>query len=140
MSQEGAGAGAGAGAAAAAGDRRVEPQTLAITPLISAQRKEARHASNNSGNGFVLPPPVPLSPYPMNSPNRLRLNPNNEHKPDNYNDLELDFSPLLFSSLEKYLPPTLLGSSRDTKVQYVRELLLRYTPDGERNRVSNWLS
>lgn len=68
--------------------------------------------------------------------NRLRLNPNANHKPDNYEDLNLDFSPYLFSSLERYLPPNLLLMSRDVKVTYMRDILLRYSPESERIRVS----
>ncbi|CAK9174768.1 unnamed protein product [Ilex paraguariensis] len=48
-------------------------------------------AGNGNGNGVVLPSYVT---------HRLRLNPNTDHKPDSYEDLQLDFSPLLFSSLE----------------------------------------
>ncbi|CAA2949650.1 uncharacterized PKHD-type hydroxylase At1g22950-like [Olea europaea var. sylvestris] len=67
--------------------------------------------------------------------NRLRLNPNANHKPDNYEDLNLDFSPYLFSSLERYLPPNLLLMSRDVKVTYMRDILLRYSPESERIRL-----
>ncbi|XP_055809620.1 2-oxoglutarate and iron-dependent oxygenase domain-containing protein CP2-like [Solanum dulcamara] len=80
----------------------------------------------NGSNGVV---------YPSFASHRLRLNPSVDHKPDNYDDLQLDFSPLLFRSLERYLPPALLSSSRDQKVQYMREILLRYFPEGERTRV-----
>lgn len=67
---------------------------------------------------------------------RLRLNPSKEHKPESYDDLQLDFSPSIFSSLEKYLPPTMLSVPRDDKVKFMREILLKYLPHGERNRVS----
>lgn len=67
---------------------------------------------------------------------RLRLNPKTDHKPDNYEDLKLDFSHFLFSSLERYLPPSLLNESREKKVQYMQEIFVRYSPQGERNRVS----
>ncbi|GLU04685.1 hypothetical protein SLE2022_218210 [Rubroshorea leprosula] len=66
---------------------------------------------------------------------RLRLNPNTEHKPESYEDMQLDFSPLFFSSLESYLPPSMLALSRDAKLQYMCDILLRYSPEGERNRV-----
>lgn len=65
---------------------------------------------------------------------RLRLNPSKEHKPESYDDLQLDFSPSIFSSLEKYLPPTMLSVPRDDKVKFMREILLKYLPHGERNR------
>lgn len=132
MSQDGPSTAGGGGGGA--GDRRSEPQTQATTTSIVLGGKETRNVSNN-GNGVVLPPPPLPVPYPMSSPNRLRLNPNNEHKADNYDDLQLDFSPLIFSNLEKYLPPSIINSSRETKVHYIRELLLRYCPDGERNRM-----
>ncbi|XAR72300.1 Procollagen-lysine 5-dioxygenase [Bertholletia excelsa] len=86
-------------------------------------------AGNRNGNGVIS------QTVPMYSTHRLRLNPNTDHKPDNYEDLELEFSPLLFSSLEMYLPPSLLNVPRETKVHYMREILLRYSPEGERNRV-----
>ncbi|KAG9155060.1 hypothetical protein Leryth_011046 [Lithospermum erythrorhizon] len=66
---------------------------------------------------------------------RLRLNPNAEHKPDNYEDLQLEFSPLLFSALERYLPPSLLGVKRDTKLNYMTDILLRYSSGSERLRL-----
>jgi hypothetical protein len=67
---------------------------------------------------------------------RLRLNPNKDHKPETYEDLQLDFSPSIFSSLEPYLPPIMLGVPRDDKVKFMREILHKYLPIGERNRVS----
>lgn len=66
---------------------------------------------------------------------RLRLKPNSDHKPDNYDDLAHDFSPLLFSSLEMYLPPNILPQTRDVKVNYMREILHRYYPENDRARV-----
>ena len=66
---------------------------------------------------------------------RLRLNPNKDHKPESYADLQLDFSPSIFSSLEPYLPPIMLGVPRDDKVKFMREILHKYLPIGERNRV-----
>ncbi|CAN1256263.1 2-oxoglutarate and iron-dependent oxygenase domain-containing protein CP2 [Linum perenne] len=70
--------------------------------------------------------------------NRLRLSPNSDHKPDVYDDLQLEYSPLLFSSLERYLPPAMLNLSRDTKVQFMKEILVRYFPEAERTRVSSY--
>lgn len=69
------------------------------------------------------------------SSQRLRLNPNKDHKPDSYEDLQVDFSPSIFSSLERYLPPSMLGVPRDDKVKFMREILVKYLPHGERNRV-----
>ncbi|XP_020216648.1 uncharacterized PKHD-type hydroxylase At1g22950 isoform X2 [Cajanus cajan] len=65
---------------------------------------------------------------------RLRLNPNKEHKPEGYEDMELDFSPNIFSSLERYLPPSMLNVARVDKAKFMRDILLKYLPLGERNR------
>ncbi|XP_047330848.1 2-oxoglutarate and iron-dependent oxygenase domain-containing protein CP2-like [Impatiens glandulifera] len=86
-------------------------------------------ADNGNGNPISSAGLPPLSSY------RLRLNPNTDHKPDNYEDLELEFSPLIFSSLERYLHPNLLNVPREVKVQYITEILHRYSPEGERSRV-----
>uniref|UniRef100_A0A2P2JVM5 Putative PKHD-type hydroxylase At1g22950 isoform X2 n=1 Tax=Rhizophora mucronata TaxID=61149 RepID=A0A2P2JVM5_RHIMU len=66
---------------------------------------------------------------------RLRLSPNKDHKPESYEDLQLDFSPSVFSSLERYLPPSMLCASRGDKVRFMREILLKYLPHGDRTRV-----
>ncbi|CAN8269121.1 unnamed protein product [Cochlearia groenlandica] len=65
---------------------------------------------------------------------RLRLNPNNEHRPDSYDDLKLDFPNPIYSSLEKYLPRNLLASTREDKVKFMTEIMLRHLPHGERSR------
>ncbi|OWM68035.1 hypothetical protein CDL15_Pgr017603 [Punica granatum] len=74
---------------------------------------------------------------PPKAAHRLRLSPTADHMPDSYEDLQyqLDFSPMLFSSLERYLPPPMMTLSRDAKVNYMRDILLRYSPEGERTRV-----
>lgn len=82
------------------------------------------------GNG-----PVSTVANSMASRHRLRLNPNKEHKPEGYEDLELDFNPSIFSSLERHLPPNMLVVPRDDKAKFMREILLKYLPIGERNRV-----
>lgn len=46
----------------------------------------------------------------------------------------MEFTPLLFSSLERYLPPNLLKVSRDDKYKYMRDILRRYSTDAERTR------
>ncbi|KAK1423103.1 hypothetical protein QVD17_18398 [Tagetes erecta] len=76
-----------------------------------------------------------IGPIPMNSSFRLRLNPRHDHQPDGYEDLQSEFTPLLFSSLERYLPPNLLNVGRENKHRYMREVLRRYSTEGERNRV-----
>ncbi|CBI26951.3 hypothetical protein AAG906_031821 [Vitis piasezkii] len=91
----------------------------------SVERRTEPENRNGDGNGVVAP----------SSTHRLRLNPNTDHEPDNYEDLQLEFSPLLFSSLEQYLPPFMLNARRDVKVQYMRDILLRYSNEAERNRV-----
>ncbi|XP_076908798.1 2-oxoglutarate and iron-dependent oxygenase domain-containing protein CP2-like isoform X2 [Bidens hawaiensis] len=84
-----------------------------------------------NGNGIG----IGIGSLPMNSSFRLRLNPRPDHQPDTYDDVQSEFSPLLFSSLERYLPPNLLSVNRETKYRYMREVLCRYSTDGDRNRV-----
>ncbi|KFK44383.1 hypothetical protein AALP_AA1G250200 [Arabis alpina] len=76
-------------------------------------------------------------PPPSNDDVGLKLQriPNEEHEPDNYEDLHLDFSPVLFSSLERYLPDPLLNSTRIDKARFMRDLLARYSPDSDRIRI-----
>ncbi|KAI4369023.1 hypothetical protein MLD38_017516 [Melastoma candidum] len=83
------------------------------------------------GNGTVV------IPSPSKASHRLRLNPSSDHDPESYDDLQnqVEFSPMLLSSLEKYLPPQLLSLPRDSKANYMRDILLRYSPEGERTRV-----
>ncbi|XP_030476410.1 2-oxoglutarate and iron-dependent oxygenase domain-containing protein CP2-like isoform X2 [Syzygium oleosum] len=101
------------------------------------QFQPASPASNGNGNGNGNGVLLGASPASARAAHRLRLNPTADHEPDSYEDLQsqLDFSPMLFSSLERYLPPTLLSLSRDAKVDYMRDILLRYSPEGERTRV-----
>ena len=98
----------------------------------AVERRKETQAGTGNGNGNC----VFTAALPSYVTHLLRLNPNTDHKPDSYEDLQLEFSPLLFSSLERYLPPTLLNVARESKVQYMREILLRYSPEGERTRVS----
>ncbi|KAK9724436.1 hypothetical protein RND81_05G071600 [Saponaria officinalis] len=86
----------------------------------------ANSAAN--GNGVVV----------SMAAHRLSLSPNTEHKPDCYDDLTLGFSPLLFSCLERYLPQSILSSSRESKAQFMREILLKYAPEGERIRAQKF--
>lgn len=74
-------------------------------------------------------------PAPVIVPSqRLRLHANKDHMPESYEDLQLDFCPSIFSSLEKYLPPNMLHDSREEKVKFMRDILLKYLPHGERTR------
>ncbi|XP_061957128.1 2-oxoglutarate and iron-dependent oxygenase domain-containing protein CP2-like isoform X2 [Populus nigra] len=84
------------------------------------------------GNGVVL---QDKKTAPVMVPSqRLRLHPNKDHTPESYEDLQLDFSPSVFRSLEKYLPPNMLSDSREEKVKFMRDILLKYLPHGERTR------
>lgn len=78
--------------------------------------------------------PANAAVVPAEAP-RVRLNPSMEHKPDNYDDLPLEFCPVLFSCLERYLLPSMLTAPRDTKVDHMREILLSYSPEAERIKV-----
>ncbi|PPD73458.1 hypothetical protein GOBAR_DD29616 [Gossypium barbadense] len=99
---------------------------------LEVTRKENQQPTpptgGHNGNGMALL-------QSMATTHRLRLNPNTEHKPESYEGLHLEFSPLLFSSLERYLPPLMLSHSRDSKLHYMRDIILRYSPEGERTRV-----
>ncbi|XP_047944406.1 2-oxoglutarate and iron-dependent oxygenase domain-containing protein CP2-like [Salvia hispanica] len=88
-------------------------------------------------NGGALVPGLKngAAPPPTYSTHKLRLNPNSDHRPDNYEELDLEFNPLIFSSLERYLPPNLLPQVRDVKLNYMREILLGYYPENERIRL-----
>lgn len=66
---------------------------------------------------------------------RLCISPKRDHKSENYEDLQMEFNPHVFSSLEQYLPPHVLNLSREVKVRYMRNILLRYFPENDRNRV-----
>ncbi|KHN35407.1 Putative PKHD-type hydroxylase [Glycine soja] len=67
--------------------------------------------------------------------NRLYINPQKDHKSKSYEDLQLEFNPLVFSSLEQYLPHHMLSLSREVKVHYMWSILLHYLPETERIRV-----
>ncbi|CAK8573980.1 unnamed protein product [Lathyrus sativus] len=70
-----------------------------------------------------------------NSITRLIGNPKIDHMPDNYEDLPLDFNPLVLTSLERHLPSHILNLSRDLKAHYMSNILLRYLPHSERIRM-----
>ncbi|KAL4300211.1 hypothetical protein AHAS_Ahas17G0178200 [Arachis hypogaea] len=53
---------------------------------------------------------------------RLRLNPNKEHKADEYEDLQLMYCPTVFTALERYLPPNMLNARR-TQVNFQLRLV-----------------
>ncbi|KAL9681666.1 hypothetical protein QQ045_013453 [Rhodiola kirilowii] len=70
------------------------------------------------------------------SPHRLLLSPNENHRPQSYEGLAQDFSPVLFSKMEKHLPPNMLVASRDTKFSYMNDIVNRYLPSRELKRIS----
>lgn len=69
---------------------------------------------------------------------RLRMNPNNELRPDNYEDLKLDFPNPVYKNLEKYLPPDLLVSDREEKVRFMTDIMHSHCPSAERSRVKKF--
>ncbi len=100
------------------------------------ERRDGPSPVSGGGNGVVASDSSRLAMVQVVAPSqRLRLNPNKDHKPDSYDDLQLDFSSSIFSSLERYLPPSMLSLPRDDKVKFMRDILLKYLPHGERNRV-----
>ncbi|KAK8949437.1 hypothetical protein KSP39_PZI005494 [Platanthera zijinensis] len=107
----------------------------------AAERRDETPAGNGSGNGMgaaVAPvaAPVPLSAVRASyGDRRLRLNPNKAHKPDMYDDVQSEFDPSIFCSLERHLPPSMLEAPRDAKFAFMREILSRYLPEGDRARV-----
>ncbi|XP_073108683.1 2-oxoglutarate and iron-dependent oxygenase domain-containing protein CP2 isoform X2 [Elaeis guineensis] len=101
----------------------------------AVERREDPPAGNGNGNGAVAVVVAPPTGRPTYGDRRLRLNPNTEHKPERYDDLETEFDPSIFSSLERHLPPTMLEVPRDAKIQFMKEILARYLPEGERTRV-----
>ncbi|KAI3837335.1 hypothetical protein MKW92_049049 [Papaver armeniacum] len=110
--------------------RRSEPSTMQINGSNG-------NANENGGtSSMILYSPTSPSPQSQSqSHQRLRLNPNTDHNPENYEDLKLEFNPCIFSSLERYLPPSMLTVTRQLKVQYMNDILARYLPQGERIRV-----
>ncbi|XP_074579376.1 2-oxoglutarate and iron-dependent oxygenase domain-containing protein CP2-like [Curcuma longa] len=99
----------------------------------AVDRRDGSPSSNGNGNGPAKVQPAPSRP--TYGDRRLRLNPNTEHKPEPYDDVQSEFDPAIFSSLERHLPPSMLEVPRDGKVQFMKEILARYLPEGERIRV-----
>ncbi|XP_024993716.1 uncharacterized PKHD-type hydroxylase At1g22950-like isoform X2 [Cynara cardunculus var. scolymus] len=102
------------------GADRLDASSSTAQPVMPAP------AGNGNANG--------IGSVPMNSNYRLRLIPHQDHKPDNYDDLQSEFTPFLFSSLERYLPPHLLNVSREAKYRYMQGILRRYSTEGDRTR------
>lgn len=112
------------------------------TVMSSDRRESQQETTTVDGNGAIGGNSHPVAHTTMKatattvSCQRLRLNPNNEHRPDSYEDLQLDFPNSIYSSLEKYLPPNMLVSRREEKVKFMTDIMLRHLPHGERSRVS----
>ncbi|CAO2203585.1 unnamed protein product [Urochloa humidicola] len=105
-----------------------------------AERRDEVQVAMGNGNG-VAPlqasrpagrPSAAMAPY---ADRRLRLNPNAEHKPQDYIDVRGEYAPAVYSALERHLPPSLLDVDRDVMLHFMREILARYWPQGERNKV-----
>ncbi|KAL6884520.1 hypothetical protein ACP4OV_010456 [Aristida adscensionis] len=103
------------------------------------RRDEVQHAAMANGNGVAPPPSRPAGrPLPaaaVYAERRLRLNPNTEHRPQDYSDVQGEYAPAVYSALERHLPPSLLEADRDVKLHLMRDILARYWPHGERNKV-----
>ncbi|XP_057528142.1 2-oxoglutarate and iron-dependent oxygenase domain-containing protein CP2-like isoform X2 [Amaranthus tricolor] len=106
---------------------------MSIDGTFDQRREQAPVISARNGNENGV-----IASKTMASTIRLSTQPNAEHKPESYEDLSSEFSPLLFSCLERYLPPSVLTSSRDSKVQVMRNILLKYSPEGERIRTQKY--
>ncbi|XP_057420120.1 2-oxoglutarate and iron-dependent oxygenase domain-containing protein CP2-like [Lotus japonicus] len=68
-------------------------------------------------------PPVPVPPKPMP---RLMPDPNKDHQPESYEDLQLGYHSSLFSALERHLRPEMLTATRDVKANFMRDILKDY--------------
>lgn len=67
---------------------------------------------------------------------RLCKTPDADHHPENYDDLEnLEYPSAMYSAMERYLPPELLGAPRSRKLAVLEEILAKYRPNGERYRL-----
>ncbi|KQK04481.1 uncharacterized PKHD-type hydroxylase At1g22950 isoform X2 [Brachypodium distachyon] len=102
------------------------------------RRDEGQQAAMANGNGMApLPPRMSGMPSgaALHSDQRLRLHPNTEHEPQDYTDVRGEYAPAVYSALELHLPPSLLEADRDDKLQFMQNILSRYWPRGERNKV-----
>lgn len=100
---------------------------------MSSDQREAQQDTTVDGGGTTTMRATAATT--TFSSQRLRINPNNEHRPESYEDLKLDFPSAVYSSLEKYLPQQILVSSREEKVKFMTDIMLRHLPHGERSRV-----
>ncbi|KAF5181018.1 2-oxoglutarate and iron-dependent oxygenase domain-containing protein [Thalictrum thalictroides] len=93
------------------------------------RRDESQTAGNGNGNGVVT-----VCNRSIYSSQRLRLNRNEAHQSENYDDLDLDFNSSLYGKLEQYLPPNMLTVARDVKLEFMKEILDRYLTEHDRIR------
>ncbi|PIA33455.1 hypothetical protein AQUCO_04100111v1 [Aquilegia coerulea] len=91
------------------------------------RRDESQSTGNGNGNGVVT-----ATNRTTYLSQRLRLNRNEAHQPENYDDLELEFNPALYGKMEQYLPPNLLTATRFHKLEYMKVVLDRYLTDHDR--------
>ncbi|PIA33454.1 hypothetical protein AQUCO_04100111v1 [Aquilegia coerulea] len=94
------------------------------------RRDESQSTGNGNGNGVVT-----ATNRTTYLSQRLRLNRNEAHQPENYDDLELEFNPALYGKMEQYLPPNLLTATRFHKLEYMKVVLDRYLTDHDRVRI-----
>ncbi|CAF1704960.1 unnamed protein product [Brassica napus] len=99
---------------------------------MSSDQREAQQDTTVDGGGTTTMRATAATT--TFSSQRLRINPNNEHRPESYEDLKLDFPSAVYSSLEKYLPQQILVSTREEKVKFMTDIMLRHLPHGERSR------
>ena len=111
-----------------------------IIPSLSVNTKPKNMSQNQNGKWVQISPEQQLwgssnGHVQVGGSNRLCINPQKDHKSKSYEDLQLEFNPLVFSSLEQYLPHHMLSLSREVKVHYMWSILLHYLPETERIRV-----
>ena len=99
------------------------------------RRDEGQQAGVANGNGVAPRMVSRPSGTAAHSDRRLRFNPNTEHKSQDYTDVRGEYAPAVYSALERHLPPSLLEADRDVKLHFMRDILARYWPHGERNKV-----
>ncbi|KAL1318448.1 hypothetical protein HN51_070767 [Arachis hypogaea] len=95
----------------------------APSPATAANGSAAAKAENPPARALV------------SSSLRLRLNPNKEHKAEEYEDLQLEYCPAVFTALERYLPPNMLNVRREHKAKFMHDILAKYMPRAEQTRI-----
>ncbi|CAL5396646.1 unnamed protein product [Camellia sinensis] len=100
---------------------------------MSVERKEEEQQTQMiSSRGIAYWTMFPKQIFPT----CLTLNPEPAYKPGSYEDMQSEFSPLLFSSMESYLTPFLKNFVCDSiKFGQMRRVMHEYLPEGELTRV-----